>query len=163
MTAGRPIGTSRCLPPLPRSSTDRAWVSMSSRSSPTASEIRAPVEYNSSSRARLRTVSGPSASLSPPAPSSRASTSSMVRLLGSRRLGVGGLTARATSTPVRPSDAAKRCSPRTATTARAADTADSGAVFVSGSPRRSDTRKSLTSLSVTLARSSMPRAVRCSA
>ena len=99
---------------------------MSSTSSPTASEIRAPVEYSSSSRARLRSVSGPSASLSPPAPSSSASTSSRVRLLGSRRLGVGGLTAEATSSAVRPSAAAKRCSPRTAITARAADTADSG-------------------------------------
>ena len=87
----------------------------------------------------------------------------MVRLLGSRRLGVGGLTARATSISVSPSDAAKRCSPRTAISARAADTADSGMVSVSGSPRRSDTRNSLTSVSVTLARSSMPRGARCSA
>ena len=47
--------------------------------------------------------------------------------------------------------------------ALAADTADSGVVLVSGSPRRSDTKNSLTSASVTFARSWMPRSVRCSA
>ena len=62
-----------------------------------------------------------------------------------------------------PSAAANRCNPRTAISARAADTADSGAAPVSGSPRRSATRNSLTSVSVTLARSSIPRRVRCSA
>ena len=130
---------------------------MSSTSRPTASEIRAPVEYSSSSSARLRSVSGPSDGLSPPAPASRASTWSRLRLLGSRRPGVGGLTACATSNSARPSAAAKRCSPRTAISVRAADTADSGATPVSGSPRRSAIRNSLTSSSVTLARSSMPR------
>ena len=93
-----------------------------------ASEIRDPVEYSSSSSARLRSVSGPSAGLSPPAPSSSASTSSIVRLLGSRRPGVGGRTARATSSSARPSAAANRCQPRTAISARAADTADSAAL-----------------------------------
>jgi hypothetical protein len=110
----------------------------------------------------LRNDNGPSVSLSPPAPSRSATTSSMVRLLGSRLLGVGGLTAEATSRSVSPSAAAKRCRPRTAISALAAETADSGATLVSGSPRRNTTRKSLTSASVTLAKSSMPRSVRCS-
>ena len=99
---------------------------MSSTSSPTASEIRAPVEYSSSSSARLRSVNGPSDGLSPPAPASSASTWSRLRLLGSRRPGVGGLTACATSNSARPSAAANRCRPRTAIRVRAADTADSG-------------------------------------
>ena len=111
---------------------------MSSTSSPTASEIRAPVEYSSSSSARLRNVNGPSDGLSPPAPASSASTWSRLRLLGSRRPGVGGLTACATSNSARPSAAANRCRPRTAIRVRAADTADSGddAGFRIAAPQR---------------------------
>ncbi|SKS73736.1 Uncharacterised protein [Mycobacteroides abscessus subsp. abscessus] len=148
------------MPPLPHSSTERACTSTSSTSSPTASEMRAPVEYSSSSSARLRRSSGPSEP-PPPAAFSSASTCSTVRLFGSRRLGVGGFTARATSVGASPSMAANRCSPRTAINARAAEDADSSGTPFAGSPRRSVTTKSLTSVSQTSANRSILRSARC--
>ena len=48
--------------------------------------------------------------------------------------GVGGFTPRATSMSASPSAAANLCSPRTAMTARAAETEDSAATPLSGSP-----------------------------
>src|SRR3954447_15870888 len=56
----------------------------------------------------------------------RATTDSTGIAFGSRRAGVGGLTSCATSSVTSPSSSAKRCNPRPATTARAADVADSG-------------------------------------
>src|SRR3954464_3678232 len=55
-----------------------------------------------------------------------ATTDSTGIAFGSRRAGVGGRTSCATSSGTSPSSSANRCSPRTATTARAADVADTG-------------------------------------
>ena len=66
--------------------------------------------------------------------------------------GVGGFTPRATSMSASPSAAANLCSPRTAMTARAADTEDSATTPLSGSPWRSATRNSLTSAIRSLSR-----------
>ena len=61
--AYEPRGTSRSLLPLPNSRTTPSAVSMSSTSRPTASEIRAPAPYSTSSRARSRSDAGVSPTL----------------------------------------------------------------------------------------------------
>ena len=132
---GRPIGTSRCLPPLPRSSTERASVSTSSMSRPTASEIRAPVEYSSSSNARLRRLSGPSDGSSPPAPSRVPAPhqSQAFRQSAGRRRRLDRPRDIEIDDSFRRGEAVKS---RTAMTARAADTAERPTTPFSGSPRR---------------------------
>ena len=99
-----------------------------------------------------RAVAQPAGPSTAPAASISATTDSTGTALGSRRAGVGGRTSCATSSGTRPSSRANRCSPRTATTARAADVADSGGW--SSSPCRSAVRNPATSDSAT---SRMPR------
>ncbi len=155
MAAYEPTGTIRSLPPLPRSSTVRSTVSRSSTSSPTASEMRAPVPYSTSSSARSRFASVVPAE---PAAVRIASTSASGSALGSRLAGVGGFTPAAGSAAASPSPTANLWNPRTATTVRAAEVELSAGW--SASPSRSRTRKSVTTASLTPSRSSMPRAPR---
>ena len=91
---------------------------MSSTSRPTASEIRAPVPYSTSSSARSRCASAVPAA---PAASRIASTSPSGSALGSRLAGDGGRTPADGSWLASPSRTANLWNPRTATTVRPAD------------------------------------------
>ena len=106
--------------------------SMSSTSRPTASEIRAPVEYSNSSSARSRSARGPSADCRRRPPSSSATTSSTGSAFGSRRPGRRRLDRmRATSARDDALGGGNWCSPRTAIDGPRRRTAASG-----GAPHR---------------------------
>ena len=159
--AGRPTGTSRCLPPLPRSSTERPRCRYRRRPGPPPRRsaprwnTTTPEAHGSAASAVRRWVRRRRRPRAAPThrrgSGSWADDGSVSGFDGARDVEVDD-----------PSAAAKRCSPRTAINARAADTADRAVAPVSGSPRRSDTRKSLTSTSVTSRRSPTPRSARCS-
>ena len=139
-SAGRPIGTSRCLPPLPSSSTVRSVrvdvveVEADRLGDAGAGRVQDLQQRAVPQRAGRAGVS-----------SSR-STSSTGSAFGSRRGAAGGLTSRAGSSSTSPSRTANLCSPRTATSARAADDAASGGW--SSDPSRSTARNADTCASL---------------
>ena len=88
--AGRPGPAAACRPCRAAAPNGRGCRRRRRRARPLRRSAR-PVEYSSSSSARLRSVSGPSEGLSPPAPSSSASTSSTRQALGQPPAGRGRL------------------------------------------------------------------------
>ena len=113
--AHRPTGTKRSLEPLPYKRTSPPSRSISPMESPQISEMRAPVAYNNSNKARSLKAT----ELSPTTAAKRLSTSSSLKGLG---IPVGTFTPSKSavgSSPRVPSANRKRCIIRTAAMRRA--------------------------------------------
>ena len=150
-----PTGTMRCLSPFPCNMISPSQSVKSSTAKPSTSEIRAPVPYSNSMRARSRRSVG--VAVSPVGTASISAVTSLMLKVSGRRLPVaGGCTSAATSTLNIPSSTPNLCSPRATTKARPLDDAASGARPTLGSPRLRSATYASTSAVVTSARSVFP-------